>query len=34
MSRVFAYSRVHRRSLFFGWLILIAGRGSTLAPGQ
>jgi hypothetical protein len=34
MSRVFAYSAALAAILFFGWLILIAGPGSTLAPGQ
>jgi hypothetical protein len=34
MSRVFAISAVIAAILFFGWLILIAGPGSTLAPGQ
>ena len=34
MSRVFAYSAIIAAVLFFGWLILIAGPGSSLAPGQ
>jgi hypothetical protein len=34
MSRVFAYSAALAAILFFGWLILIAGPGSTLQPGQ
>jgi hypothetical protein len=34
MTRVFAYSAALAAILFFGWLILIAGPGSTLAPGQ
>jgi hypothetical protein len=34
MSRVFAYTAALAAILFFGWLILIAGPGSTLAPGQ
>jgi len=34
MSRVFAYSAAIAAILFFGWLILIAGPGSSLAPGQ
>jgi hypothetical protein len=32
MSRVFAYSAIIAAILFFGWLILIAGPGSSLAP--
>jgi hypothetical protein len=34
MSRVFAYSAALAAILFFGWLILIAGPGSSLQPGQ
>ncbi len=34
MTRVFAYSAVLAAILFFGWLILIAGPGSSLTPGQ
>jgi hypothetical protein len=34
MSRVFAYSAAIAAILFFGWLILIAGPGSSLQPGQ
>jgi hypothetical protein len=34
MSRVFAYSAAVAAILFFGWLILIAGPGSSLTPGQ
>jgi uncharacterized membrane protein len=34
MSRVFAYSAALAAILFFGWPILTAGPGSTLAPGQ
>jgi hypothetical protein len=34
MTRVFAYTAALAAILFFGWLILIAGPGSTLAPGQ
>lgn len=34
MSRVFAYSAAIAAILFFGWLILIAGPGSSLTPGQ
>src|SRR5690349_18085757 len=34
MSRVFAYSAALAAILFFGWLILFAGLGPTLAPGQ
>jgi hypothetical protein len=34
MSRVFAYSAAVAAILFFGWLILIQGPGSTLTPGQ
>ena len=32
MSRVFAYSAALAAILFFGWLILFAGLGPTLAP--
>jgi len=32
MSRVFAYSAIIAAILFFGWLILIAGPGSSLQP--
>jgi len=34
MTRVFGYTAALAAILFFGWLILIAGPGSTLAPGQ
>jgi hypothetical protein len=34
MTRVFAYSAAIAAILFFGWLILIAGPGSSLQPGQ
>jgi hypothetical protein len=34
MSRVFAIAAVIAAILFFGWLILIQGPGSTLTPGQ
>jgi hypothetical protein len=34
MTRVFAYSAAIAAILFFGWLILIHGPGSTLQPGQ
>jgi hypothetical protein len=34
MTRVFAYTAALAAIIFFGWLILFAGLGSTLAPGQ
>jgi hypothetical protein len=34
MTRVFAYTAALAAILFFGWLILIAGPGSSLTPGQ